>query len=82
MNELLSRQSAPPELDPLGSLVDADMATYYHWIGQQRLSGANASYFLAWFEGRRMAVMVGPGLAKAAESAKPCTVRDLLLRTA
>ena len=39
MNELLSGSSDNPELDFTGSLIDADMAAYYHWINQQRLSG-------------------------------------------
>ncbi len=43
MNELLSNTNAKPELDILGSLVDADMAAYYHWINQQRLPGAEQS---------------------------------------
>ena len=38
MNELLSARHADPELDPLGSLVDADMGAYYTWLNQQRLT--------------------------------------------
>src|SRR5579872_2720307 len=41
MNELLSNAGATPELDPEGSLIDADMGAYYHWINQQRLQGYN-----------------------------------------
>jgi len=37
------------ELDPVGSLVDADMSAYYNWLNQQRLPGANQSSFLVWF---------------------------------
>ena len=39
MNELLSEAQRRPELDPQGSLVDADMGAYYTWLNQQRLSG-------------------------------------------
>ena len=39
MNELLSAADVNPELDPVGSLVDADMGAYYHWINQHRLQG-------------------------------------------
>ncbi len=39
MNELLAEHQRPPELDPQGSLIDADMGAYYTWLNQQRLSG-------------------------------------------
>ena len=39
MNELLAEHQRQPELDPLGSLIDADMGAYYTWLNQQRLSG-------------------------------------------
>jgi hypothetical protein len=32
-----------PELDPMGSLVDADCSAYYNWLNQQRLPGAEQS---------------------------------------
>src|SRR5579871_1686059 len=53
MNELLAGTRGEAALDPLGSLVDADMAAYYHWINQQRLPEAENSTFLVWFEGDR-----------------------------
>lgn len=64
MNELLAEASRRPELDPAGSLVDADMAAYYHWLNQQRLPGADQSRFLAWFEDHREAVVVAPGFER------------------
>ena len=54
------RSAARPELDPQGSLVDADMGAYYTWLNQQRLSGAEKARFLAWFERPREAVAIGP----------------------
>jgi hypothetical protein len=50
----------PPVTDPQASLIDADMGAYYIWIDQQRLSEANQSGFLAWFEGHKQAVAIGP----------------------
>ena len=39
MNELLAEHQRPPDLDPRGSLIDADMGAYYTWLNQQRLPG-------------------------------------------
>jgi hypothetical protein len=60
MNELLASTGDSAELDPVGSLVDADMAAYYNWLNQQRLPGANQSAFLVWFEGHKQALAIGP----------------------
>jgi hypothetical protein len=78
MNELLSDSSAPPKLDPLGSLVDADMGAYYHWINQQRLPGAAQSVFVAWFEGHQQAIAIAPTLPRGAESTSSIDLGDLL----
>jgi hypothetical protein len=68
MNELLSSADAHFELDPAGSLVDADMAAWYHWLNQQRLSGADRSTFLVWFEAHQQALVVAPSLPRGVES--------------
>ena len=78
MSELLSDFKLNPELDPVGSLVDADMAAYYHWINQQRLSGASQSVFLAWFEDHRQAVVVSPGMPRGVESSSAINLGELL----
>jgi hypothetical protein len=78
MNELLSDTDKIPELDYLGSLVDADMGTYYHWIDQQRLPGANGSAFLAWFEGHNQAVVIAPTLPRGVESTSVMNLQELL----
>ena len=46
MNQLLSPSQGPVELDPLGSLLDADMGAYYNWINQQRLPGSENIFIL------------------------------------
>lgn len=78
MNELLSDSSAQPKLDPVGSLVDADMGAYYHWINQQRLPGAVQSVFIAWFEGHQQAIAIAPTLPHGAESNSSIDLGDLL----
>ena len=78
MNELLSNSHARPELDFVGSLVDADMGAYYHWINQQRLPGASQSVFLAWFEDHQQAVVVSPALPHGVESTSAIDLKKLL----
>ena len=69
MNELLNETEHQPQLDPHGSLIDADMGAYYSWINQQRLAGADRASFLVWFEGHNEACAVGPACARGTESA-------------
>jgi hypothetical protein len=68
MNELLIGADATPELDPAGSLIDADMAAWYHWLNQQRLPGYEQSSFIAWFENHNQAVAIGPTLPRGVQS--------------
>jgi hypothetical protein len=78
MNELLSNTDKSAALDYDGSLVDADMGSYYHWINQQRLAGASQSAFLAWFEGHRQAVVIAPTLPRGVESTSVMNLGELL----
>ncbi len=78
MNELLATSDAAPEIDPEGSLIDADMAAYYTWINQQRLPGSDRSAFLVWFEGHSQAIAIGPTLPRGAESSSPIDLAALL----
>jgi hypothetical protein len=78
MNELLSNAHPAPELDPDGSLIDADMAAYYTWLNQQRLPGSDKAGFLAWFEGYNEAVAIGPSLPRGTTSASPTTLQQML----
>lgn len=78
MNELLSDTSSNPQVDPIGSLVDADMGAYYHWINQQRLAGAERSSFLVWFEGHNQALVVAPSLPRGASSDSAMDLKALL----
>jgi len=78
MNELLSGDHPSNELDPEGSLLDADMAAYYTWINQQRLSDASQAVFLAWFEGHNQAVAISPSLPHGTVSQTPTTLQQIM----
>lgn len=78
MNELLSASQTNADLDPAGSLVDADMGSYYTYLNQQRLAGAEKSSFLVWFEGHNEAVAIGPAMPGGTQSANPTDLKQLL----
>jgi hypothetical protein len=78
MNEMISEGTKPAELDPVGSLVDADFGAYYNWLNQQRLPGAEQSSFVAWFEGHNEAVAIGPAWPRGAQSNNVTDMKQLL----
>jgi hypothetical protein len=78
MNELLANAGETPELDLVGSLVDADMGAYYHWINQQRLPEYDKSAFLVWFEGHNQALVIAPTLPRGTQSSSSLDVGQLL----
>jgi hypothetical protein len=78
MNELLSAPPNQPEVDLLGSLVDADMAAYYHWVNQQRLPGSAETRFLVWFEGHNSALAIGPSMARGTGSDSEAELKKVL----
>ena len=81
MNELIAGSDKRPELDGPRSLIDADMAAYYTWINQQRLSGSERSAFLVWFEDHNEALVVGPTLPRGTESDSRIGMQELLQQT-
>lgn len=78
MNEMWAASKGPLRLDPQGSLIDADMGAYYTWINLTRLTGANSSRFLAWFEDQHEAIAVAPAMAKGTTSTSPCDLSQIL----
>ena len=78
MNELLLANAPAIQEDPMGSLVDGDMGAYYTWINLMRLSGAERSTFVVWFEDQQEALAVGPSMAKQASSASACDLTQIL----
>jgi hypothetical protein len=82
MSELLAESAHAVELDPQGSLIDADMGAYYNWINLQRLPFAEDAGFLAWFEDQQEAVAIGPGFERGKSSDAAIELRDLVARLA
>jgi hypothetical protein len=78
MNDMLSGKDQNPQLDPMGSLIDADMGAYLTWIDQQRLSGAEQSSFLVWFENHNEALLIASTLPHGTESRNPVDLHWLL----
>jgi len=69
-----------PAFDSQGSLIDADMGAYYTWINLQRLSGAEDSAFLAWFEGHNEALAISRSLAAGKECRDKVSLAEVLHR--
>lgn len=78
MNEMLSGRTAAPQVDPAGSLIDADMGAWYNWIDQQRLAGYDQSVFIAWFEGHEQALVIAPTLPRGTESSTAMGMEKLI----
>ena len=78
MNEMLSAGREAADLDPLASLIDADMGSYYNWLNLQRLAGAEQSSFLVWFEGHNEAIAIGPSLPHGTVSDAATGLEQLL----
>jgi len=78
MNEMLAGTDGRAELDPVGSLIDADIGAYYNWLNQQRLPGAEKSSFLVWFENHSIAVAIGPLMPRGTESTQSVDLKTLL----
>ena len=75
---MLAASDSHAELDPLGSLTDADNGAYYNWLNQQRLTGAEQSSFLVWFENHSEAVAIGPSMPRGTESTTATDLKTLL----
>lgn len=78
MNEMIARGPDHADLDPVGSLVDGDMGAYYNWLNQQRLTGADQSSFLVWFENHSEAVAIGPAMPRGTQSKSPAALGEVL----
>jgi hypothetical protein len=76
-DRLLAGTKAPAD-DPQGSLVDADMGTYYTWLNLLRLPGADQSAFLAWHQGSSTAFVAGPTITRGVASSTEVSLDGLL----
>jgi len=77
-NAMVRATSSAPQLDPAGSLIDAEMGAYYTYLELQRLPGADNAAFLVWFEGHPQVFVAGPGIAARMSSDSPVTMTELL----
>ncbi len=75
---MLAVQKEIPELDPAGSLVDADLGAYYTWLNQQRLAGAARACFIAWFEEHGTAIAIGPTVPRGTVSNASADLKQVL----
>jgi hypothetical protein len=82
MNDLVLPTSSEEQLDPHGSLIDADMGAFYTWLNLTRLPGAERSRFIVCHEGGSQALAIGPGIAAATVSSQPCDLARILRWTA
>ena len=78
LNEFSSAGPADREPDCAGSLVDGDLAAYYTWLELEKLRGGVGSVFLAWFQGHKQAVLIGPGVPKNVSTSNSLTLRQVL----
>jgi hypothetical protein len=78
MNEMLASGREATELDPAGSLIDADMGAYYNWLNLQRLTGAEQASTVVWFEGHNEAIALGPALPRGTTSNAAASLEQLL----
>ena len=78
MNEGLTEGRKSFELDANGALIDADMGAYYTWLNQMRLTGADESAFLAWFENHGEALVISPASARGVRSDSAVDMNQLL----
>ena len=78
MNTMVQSSSGEAELDPNGSLIDADMAAYYTWLEMARQPAGANGVLVAWAAERREAVILGPSVTRGVTMSSPTTVRGLL----
>jgi hypothetical protein len=78
MNDALAGMRTAPVLDAQGALVDGDMGAYYTWLNQMRLTGADESAFLVWFENHTEALVISPFATAGTESSKSVDLTQLI----
>lgn len=62
------------DLDPDGSLIDADMAAYYGYLDLMELSGSAQSSILIWYEDHPVVFAAGPRIPGNTSTDSPCTI--------
>jgi hypothetical protein len=77
-NAMVAAASNRTDLDPDGSLIDADMAAYYAYLELMRLPGSDKAALLVWFEGHSQAFVASRNIPAGTQSDSPTTVAELL----
>jgi hypothetical protein len=77
-NAMVAAGTRTSDLDPDGSLIDADMAAYYAYLEMMRLSDSENSAFLVWFENHSQLFLAGRNVPSGTVSNSPTTIAELL----
>jgi hypothetical protein len=77
-NAMVRAASHAAEMDPEGSLIDADMGAYYTYLEMKKLPGAESATFIVCLEGGSQAFVAGPGIPPGTRSDSPNTLTQLL----
>ncbi|WP_446742186.1 hypothetical protein [Silvibacterium acidisoli] len=78
INDMIESRAVAVQTDPEGSLIDADMASFYAYLQMQKIPGGEKASFLAWVEDRNEAFVAGPSVTRGVEASTPMTMSDLL----
>lgn len=79
-NAMVADAANPEDLDPDGSLIDADMAAYYAYLELKRLPDADRDRFRVWFEDHAQAFVAAPGVAAGSVDDSPIDMSELVSR--
>jgi hypothetical protein len=78
MNDMLEQRGQSYELDPQGSLIDADMGLYYAWLAMRRQPDGARATLLAYAEAQGEAFLVSPRVTRGVESTTGLSVEQML----
>ncbi|MGB6724537.1 MAG: hypothetical protein WBE74_01455 [Terracidiphilus sp.] len=77
-NAMVAAASNGTDLDHDGSLIDADMASFYAYLEMMRLPGSDKAALLVWFEGHSQALVASHNIPAGTQSGSPTTLAELL----
>lgn len=77
-NAMVAAAASATDLDPDGSLIDADMSAFYAFLELKRLPDEDASAFLVWFEGHSQAFVASRSISAGTVDKSPVTMSRLL----
>jgi hypothetical protein len=77
-NAMVESGASSTDLDPDGSLVDADMSAYYAYLEMNNLFNPEGSAFLVWFENHSQALVIGRNVPAGTTSDSPASIPELL----